>query len=500
MIFLRLRSFLLFFIFSLAIFSLNGCKDDNNPSGPGVDKPTIVSFTATPSTISATGDTVTLTWKVTGATSLSIAPGVGDVTPADSGSKKVFVTATTTFILTATNSAGSITAQSSVNASPAINVSGYVKDSDGMPISGVTVLIKGKSPVISNSDGSFTVNNVTVPYDASIIQSSSKIAFTYMELTRPDPTLLYLFSLTASKEANISGVIPLENPGERTKVFFISGDNAWSEEAIGINYALNVNWRGTENALTGKLYILRWKEVNGIPSDYTAYASKELTVSTGGGYNNQNFTANEFTNPAEQNIGGSIISPTGYMLQSKKLYLNFGNAFILLATHQSSTADFNYIVPSINGFTFGLTASALNGNYITVFNKKGITAGSSGISINLIESPKLNLPANNGIGIDTTTQFLWSNSGTSGINIISFTPSNGPTFFILCADNSCNIPNLAPQGMGLPSNAMYSWNVYKYFPFSSINDAAGTTFIKQVYNIAGDNGFSGSQIFHFTTK
>src|SRR5262249_16349908 len=65
--------------------------------------PVIASFTASPNSIQA-GQSATLNWSVTGATTLSISPGVGTVTGT---SVTVSPSATTTYTLTATNSGGS---------------------------------------------------------------------------------------------------------------------------------------------------------------------------------------------------------------------------------------------------------------------------------------------------------------------------------------------------------------------------------------------------------
>ncbi len=74
-------------------------------------KPQIFSFTASPASIQAL-ESSTLSWSVSGATSLSISEGVGDVT----GEESVSVTpeATTTYTLTATNSRGSSSAEATV--------------------------------------------------------------------------------------------------------------------------------------------------------------------------------------------------------------------------------------------------------------------------------------------------------------------------------------------------------------------------------------------------
>ncbi|MDE3246495.1 MAG: hypothetical protein KGN80_10435, partial [Acidobacteriota bacterium] len=72
--------------------------------------PSISSFIATPSTITS-GQSSTLSWSVSGATSLSIDHGVGAVTGA---SLIVSPSATTTYTLTATNAAGNATATATV--------------------------------------------------------------------------------------------------------------------------------------------------------------------------------------------------------------------------------------------------------------------------------------------------------------------------------------------------------------------------------------------------
>lgn len=90
-----------------------GCKKDAptayTPSTPRVQKyrPAIYGFTATPASVRAGGDSVVFEWYTLYATSVSISPNVGSVTPLEYGHKKAFVSATTAFVLTATNSIGS---------------------------------------------------------------------------------------------------------------------------------------------------------------------------------------------------------------------------------------------------------------------------------------------------------------------------------------------------------------------------------------------------------
>ena len=72
---------------------------------PGPGLPAITSFTATPGSITS-GQSSTLSWSVTGATSLRINPG--NITVTGQTSRSVSPTSTTTYTLTATNNAGSL--------------------------------------------------------------------------------------------------------------------------------------------------------------------------------------------------------------------------------------------------------------------------------------------------------------------------------------------------------------------------------------------------------
>lgn len=80
-------------------------------NSPVVQPPVISSFTATPATIGA-GQPATLAWSVSGATTVTIDNGVGNVS--NTTSKSVSPAQTTTYWLTATNAAGTVTARTTV--------------------------------------------------------------------------------------------------------------------------------------------------------------------------------------------------------------------------------------------------------------------------------------------------------------------------------------------------------------------------------------------------
>src|SRR4051812_4897043 len=85
-----------------------------------VEKPVIARFAAAPDALPAGGGHSTLSWTATGAATMSISPGVAAVTGT---SIDVAVSATTEFVLTAANSAGSVTAKTTVAvAAPVLDV------------------------------------------------------------------------------------------------------------------------------------------------------------------------------------------------------------------------------------------------------------------------------------------------------------------------------------------------------------------------------------------
>ncbi len=100
--------------------------------------PSIASFTADPATIAAE-DTSTLSWSVSGATSLQIDPDVGAVTGT---SRTVSPAATTTYTLTATNAAGSATRQVTVTvaAAGAPSIASFTADPTTIAVDDVSTL------------------------------------------------------------------------------------------------------------------------------------------------------------------------------------------------------------------------------------------------------------------------------------------------------------------------------------------------------------------------
>ena len=105
------------FLAMVVLALVSGC------SGPTPTTPIINSFLANPTTITV-GESSTLSWIVTDATSVTIDQTIGSV--ASTGTNAVSPATTTTYTLTATNAAGSVTATTTVTVNPVATTYGNI--------------------------------------------------------------------------------------------------------------------------------------------------------------------------------------------------------------------------------------------------------------------------------------------------------------------------------------------------------------------------------------
>ena len=118
------KYFSLFFVITVLVF-IAGC----NGAPPAV--PIVNSFLANPTTITA-GESSNLSWSVTDGTTVTIDQSIGSV--ASTGTTAVSPATTTTYILTATNVAGSVTASVTVTVGAAFGSIDINSNPDGAKV------------------------------------------------------------------------------------------------------------------------------------------------------------------------------------------------------------------------------------------------------------------------------------------------------------------------------------------------------------------------------
>lgn len=186
---------------------LPGCGGGGSNEGPPpAQAPVIAAFTATPSAITS-GQSSTLAWSVSGATSLSISPGLGAVAGT---SAAVTPAATTTYTLTATNSGGSASATATVT----VGVPNILQALQGM--AGVTAVTE-KATTISGAR--FFVVTFTQPVDHHVPSGA----------TFPQKLTLLYRSYTAPMVLATTGYSISQNPGQGEPTLLLGGNQLTME-------------------------------------------------------------------------------------------------------------------------------------------------------------------------------------------------------------------------------------------------------------------------------
>ena len=171
-------------------------------SGSGNPAPTVDSFTANPSTITE-GESTTLSWQTTNATSVTIKDGNGTTVYSGSsvdGSTSVSPSSTTTYTLTATGNGGTATASVTVTVNPADNGNVETKTftSNDVPKS------------IPDNDPNGVVSTIDIPNGTDIQSLSVKVDITHtyvgdltLYLIGPDGTTVTLRNQTGGSSDDI---------------------------------------------------------------------------------------------------------------------------------------------------------------------------------------------------------------------------------------------------------------------------------------------------------
>lgn len=224
-------------IMVVLMLSLGSCFVINVPQGEGQQggvqskSPVINAFSASPANITAGGSS-TLSWQVTGATTVSISPNIGNVALA--GSTAVSPSAGTAYLLTATNGAGSVTAVAQVSveaASPPSSGSGIsLPVIDSFVANPATILIGGSSTL---SWGVSNVISVTInPGIGTVAPAGSKSV-------SPGATTTYTLTATnsagwRSKSITVTATtIKMFIPVTPMLVLAAFEDKTWVLEKIG---------------------------------------------------------------------------------------------------------------------------------------------------------------------------------------------------------------------------------------------------------------------------
>jgi len=364
--------------------------------------------------------------------------------------------------------------------STAIDVTGRVVGMLGPGLPGLTVGIGGKTAV-TGADGRFSIPGVVPPYDLSVVLSRTQLFVgRYEGLTRPDPTLVFLWLFdsgepnTASVSGTVSGGDAVGTAGEFTAAIFTTSEVRFEFEAVGITgrnnpFTLPISWFGPES-IRGDVHVLQWKSPSpgAPPTAYIGYGVHSgVTLARGASVEGADVT---LTSPGTATISGSILPPDGYTVQSKILELELaGLTAVPLGHLDTSVANFVFAVPAQlpRSTSAAVTASAqLLGAGTTSRRISGIPPASTDRDIDLPAPALPTSPADGSTNVTGETTFAWTPLEHAVHFVVFNGGSDSPSIYVVTAGTSIASP-------GLAVGARYSWFVAGFAPFDSVNAFTG---------------------------
>jgi len=378
-----------------------------------------------------------------------------------------------------------------------ITVNGKFLDIFGNPASGKNVMI-GTQTTTTDNNGSFTINNVTTPYDAYFLASASQV-FVFKGLSIANPQLPG--SISGVLPPNLTVQIPMVPNGSKAMVLYedtvtgyISGSAIISP---GSNHA-SINLGGINGQPTaGKIYVLQYNiDANDVITSYTNYGAKSFIMIIGSNPTVA-FTWQQLSIiPGTSMISGSVNVPQGYNTNGTGFYVNFGT--------KNNRGNSGGNVQFISGNTFiynvptGLPDPVflnVQASLTGVFSERMITvnAGTSNAVINLDAPTMLTNPVMGEINVDTNTIFTYTPGTANGIHIVLLN-GGGKNFVIFTSNITAKMPNLAAYPIG--SNIHYDWQVFKFMDFNNINDFCSQHFLLN----PAFKSITISSLSSFTTK
>ena len=365
------------------------------PAAFPASAPAIGAFTAAPAQV-ASGQSTALYWSVTGATSVSIAPGVGSVTGA---SVKVTPAATTTYTLTAGNPSGSRTATTTVTVGGPPVIAGFaasppqisIRQSSALswsvsgaaslsiapgvgPVTGTSVNVSPKATTTytltaTNSFGSrtatATVTAGSPPAIAALVASPAKVVI-------GQPSTLYWTAVGATSLTITPGVGAVKGTSVKvtppaTTTYTLTGVNAFGTATatvtvtVGNLPAIASFAAAPASIASGQSSTLSWAVTGATSLSISPSVGPGVAMETSAAVSPAVTTTYTLT---ATNIIGSITASTMVAVGSPPVIASFTAAPASVASGQASTLS--WAVTGAASLTLGPSVGRVTGTSFNV--------------------------------------------------------------------------------------------------------------------------------------
>jgi hypothetical protein len=381
--------------------------------------------------------------------------------------------------LAACGAASTGDADAGLDAGPTIQVNGRVVTTfDPGPVARARVWVDGRV-VEADEDGRFTIDGVSVPYDAAAVTETGGRASLYLGLTRPDPTLEVMGTNTieyvAYIEGNLSGAggYP-QTDQQQTNLAFVADLGGGMKELMageGPGYHLGAQWSG-ETSKTGTVYAVQSEDDPTYDRRWIGYAEFSQTVM--GGYTHTGIDI-ALDAVGTGTLTGSVESPSGWeptwiSLDVEGVPIKGPNVFFPDPPAIAMPA------PVIPGKTVRLRAWAHPAGQDSSLTAPdayawigGQAPDATGVTLVVPDAPTLVAPAPDAPA--SGASFEWT-GGPGGLQYVLLASGVAPSriLIVFVASRSFTLPDLSAAGFTFTAGG--AWSASQAVGFNTTDEAA----------------------------
>ncbi|MBX7097712.1 MAG: carboxypeptidase-like regulatory domain-containing protein [Myxococcaceae bacterium] len=374
-------------------------------AGCAADPPQI-SFQVSPASLPEGGGKATLTWDVTGADTVTLAPP--DTKVSAKGSQDVTVTRTTGYTLTATGRGGTTSAAVTLTVAnvPVVDVKGRVVDDSGAAVAGAQVSVSGGGSATTDAAGAFTLTGVRTPYRVVAVTADQHGAVDADGLTRTDPTLVVPGVAPARAVPGVTGQVTFGGPDSGTAYpvpaqvvtqAFLTADVLGTvtlavDQAGAVSASAPITWKGPAD-LPATLRVFQ-RDFRGRQSGpITATAQVPVTLHDGAALQVQAALSARASNEKLQ-VNPTAQAPAGFALQWQALEVQLdGGVFLPMTTDTTGTATAILFQAFFSGELVSWTAVATSDAGAETHAGRRLVADTDVFTVALPAAPRATAPA-----------------------------------------------------------------------------------------------------------
>ncbi len=426
--------------------------------------PGVAFFRATPAELPVGGGVTRLQWEVTGASSVLIEPGLGEL-PA-SGELEAKVERSQCFVLSVRSASR---AEACVRVA---TVEGIVVDHYGSPLARASVKIADEI-VLTDLDGRFALFGQHAPSFDVRVKGPARGPLTYYPSLRSPTLHLVAIAQTPSRVATISGRVHGVEPGSVGVVSLSAGPlgRATSTDQEGA-FTGRVGWSGG-NAIGRGTALVAEIGPDYLPVRYRGFGKGADVPLQDGGVVMDYSIQTSLVDQGEVHV--SVPVPPGYRPAIGTLHVASGDRTSdILFQAVSPSGDFRFIAPSHPDLNIAVTVSAGEAASAGVANTaivlRDLEPGSSTVTATFRMPPTLVSPEA-GTRCSFKEGFRWSDASPGVYALELQSIASGTRVYVISDRPEVALADDSPLANVLERGQKYAWRVYAHGPEATIHDA-----------------------------